>query len=539
MKFSKLFKFAAVITVASFSGCSKNEVIDVPVDVSQYTNGFSMGSGHGVSSLGGSKVPSTEREASGQVLENIDKGRQGDWNILAHEKAKSTGGEFDFRTFDTINDDALGAEFNKSAGKFDEMVIPDQLDYQVAIRWLDGVKLLSKFIDINEHRVPVAVIDTGINETAIDLAGHVEGKVDARTPGGPATDLDGHGTAVAGVIGAIATNDLGIHGLAINPRLFAVKVLATPDDTKTGTNLENENTLISALDDILDLRKFKELPYVVCNASIGGYQEAPGMKDKYRELYETGGVVMVSASGNEYDPTGSQPAYQGREDLNGGVAYTVSVGGYHTNNDGSYDMGKTAFFGSDGAGNKFGSNYNKSTNPEDQWVHVAAPCMRIFTLSAGLIPTLKKQLSSVLHKKGLTAEDQDLINKLYPVNPNLYTKETGTSLASPIVTGMIAASIIKPLLHHKKFGEGKRVYDLVFKSCQLSPATKDNPNVLEWTKYGNVDMPTMAAIGLVFAGEKAEKVKAQIEELNIEVTDELLEYLKELEAERDKANAQK
>lgn len=80
--------------------------------------------------------------------------------------------------------------------------------------------------------VTVAVIDTGVQADHEDLAGAVGASVDCiGAAGDPSAcrpqsgDPDGHGTHVAGIVGARAGNDKGIAGVAPTVTLQSVKVL--------------------------------------------------------------------------------------------------------------------------------------------------------------------------------------------------------------------------------------------------------------------------------------------------------------------------
>ncbi|MCW2831823.1 MAG: hypothetical protein JWP31_2515 [Aeromicrobium sp.] len=73
--------------------------------------------------------------------------------------------------------------------------------------------------------VTVAVIDTGVRRDHPDLYGAVLSGYDFVNPGTPATDQNGHGTHVAGVVAARADNGRGIAGLARRARILPVRVL--------------------------------------------------------------------------------------------------------------------------------------------------------------------------------------------------------------------------------------------------------------------------------------------------------------------------
>src|SRR3954453_12475418 len=75
----------------------------------------------------------------------------------------------------------------------------------------------------------VAVIDTGVDLTHPDL--NVVSGTNCVSPGDPADDGYGHGTHVAGTIGA-RNDGAGVVGVAPGTRIFAVKVL---DDNGAGS----------------------------------------------------------------------------------------------------------------------------------------------------------------------------------------------------------------------------------------------------------------------------------------------------------------
>jgi subtilisin family serine protease len=81
------------------------------------------------------------------------------------------------------------------------------------------------------HGVKVAIVDTGLQTRHPDLAGHLW-----NGPGGPhgenifdggfdVSDADGHGTQLAGIIGAVSNNTIGIAAAQWPVRLMAIKFL--------------------------------------------------------------------------------------------------------------------------------------------------------------------------------------------------------------------------------------------------------------------------------------------------------------------------
>jgi subtilisin family serine protease len=75
--------------------------------------------------------------------------------------------------------------------------------------------------------VNIAILDTGIDVNNPELTGRVSWQYDA-TGQNNVADETGHGTAVAGIIGA-AYNGMGIAGVATHANLYSVKVLSGPN----------------------------------------------------------------------------------------------------------------------------------------------------------------------------------------------------------------------------------------------------------------------------------------------------------------------
>ncbi|MFN2242490.1 MAG: S8 family serine peptidase [Anaerolineae bacterium] len=152
----------------------------------------------------------------------------------------------------------------------------------------------------------VAVIDTGIDLDHPDLnlamaidctwSGPNEG-----TCAGTRDDGHGHGTHVAGTIGAL-DNDFGVVGVAPGVRLWAVKVLT---NYGTGTTAQ----VIAGIDWIAKYAGEIE----VANMSLGGVGESEAM-DKAIEGAVGAGVTFVLAAGNRamdvdnYHPAGQPDA---------------------------------------------------------------------------------------------------------------------------------------------------------------------------------------------------------------------------------------
>jgi type VII secretion-associated serine protease mycosin len=132
----------------------------------------------------------------------------------------------------------------------------------------------------------VAVVDTGVDGTHPDLAGRLLPGVDYVDAGGDGrTDPNGHGTHVAGIIGAIAGNGLGVAGLADGASILPVRVL---DADGGGWTSDVASGVTWAVDH----------GATVINMSLAGPDDDPILASaiSYAQSHD---VVVVAAAGND------------------------------------------------------------------------------------------------------------------------------------------------------------------------------------------------------------------------------------------------
>lgn len=191
----------------------------------------------------------------------------------------------------------------------------------------------SRFIRVVEARsdfkvtgkgLAAAVLDSGLNTGHVDFAGRVP--IVRNFTGGSAddvTDRHGHGTNVAGIIGANRDHV----GIAPDARIIPIKVL---DDHGSGefTNIEK------GLQWVIDNREKYDI--TVVNMSLGARVNldkdddlsGDGLREKVRRLRDVG-VPVVIAAGNDYHRFQSQgmgyPAII-RESISVGAVYDAGVG---------------------------------------------------------------------------------------------------------------------------------------------------------------------------------------------------------------------
>ena len=133
--------------------------------------------------------------------------------------------------------------------------------------------------------VIIAILDTGVSQTHLDLAGKIAMNINF-TDSPTFDDIYGHGTHVAGIAAAATDNGIGIAGLGFNSRIANVKVMS---DIGSGSISGVANGIIWATDNGAK----------VISMSLG----APGANSStWRDAvnYAWGkGAVIVAAAGND------------------------------------------------------------------------------------------------------------------------------------------------------------------------------------------------------------------------------------------------
>lgn len=129
-------------------------------------------------------------------------------------------------------------------------------------------------------------------------------------------DTEGHGTAVAGVIGAIGDNSIGVTGVAWNVTLLPMKVADNFGGLST-------SAIIAAHDYSTELRR-RGVNLVATNNSYGAYLPAfyadnPDFQNPEREAIQrfvNQGGLFVAAAGNEAVDSDLIPSYPGGYSIN-------------------------------------------------------------------------------------------------------------------------------------------------------------------------------------------------------------------------------
>ena len=173
---------------------------------------------------------------------------------------------------------------------------------------------------VGSHEVVVAVLDSGVDYLHPDLINNIWtrpesiaayhdpelGVIDDRhgynavDNNGDPMDENGHGTHVAGIIGAEGDNGIGIAGINWNVRIMPLKFMSAGGFGTTKAAIECINYVID--------RKRAGVPVRIINASWGSTRRSRALEDAIRRANDEG-ILFVAASGNAGSNTDLSPHY--------------------------------------------------------------------------------------------------------------------------------------------------------------------------------------------------------------------------------------
>lgn len=149
----------------------------------------------------------------------------------------------------------------------------------------------------NCSAVGVAIIDTGIDLTHPDL--YVAGDVTFVKGTRNGSDDNGHGTHVAGIVGAKTGDARGVRGVAPNARLYAVKVL-----NKSGSGSLSQ--VLSGVNWVTQNAKTRGIK--VANMSLGFQGTSATLNTALANSVAAGVTYVVAAGNSGADASGFSPA---------------------------------------------------------------------------------------------------------------------------------------------------------------------------------------------------------------------------------------
>ena len=252
-------------------------------------------------------------------------------------------------------------------------------------------------ITTGSSNVVVAVIDTGVDYTHEDLAanmwtnpreipnnnvdddgnGYVDDVygIDAFNGDSDPYDDNGHGTHVAGIIGAVGNNSVGVSGVAWTVKIMALKFLGSGGWGFTSGAIETIEYLL--------MMKAAGVNVRIASCSWGSSWYSLALYDAIKMAGENGVLFVIAAGNSGEDADTLTPSYPAAYDL----PYIISVAAVNSD-------GNLAWF----------TTYGRRS------VHIAAP-------------------------------GQDILST---VPGNQYQSLSGTSMATPFVSGVAALLLSTP-----------------------------------------------------------------------------------------------
>lgn len=155
----------------------------------------------------------------------------------------------------------------------------------------------SAWNSVSGDGITIAILDTGVDPNHFDLANKLLPGYNAADGGSDWSDIHGHGTAVAGVAGAIANNGAGVAGVAWGATLLPIRVTNRSDGYAYFSDIARGLTWAA------------DQGAQVANISYGATPSS-AISSAARYMKSKGGLVVVAA-GN----SGSDLGYADNPDL--------------------------------------------------------------------------------------------------------------------------------------------------------------------------------------------------------------------------------
>lgn len=185
-------------------------------------------------------------------------------------------------------EDVISAEPNYKVFFSSDMEEPNDELYDLSW-WAEVIEAPQAWnITTGSSSVKVGVVDTGISYLHPDLIGKVDttlSKSFCNIETSPLEDASGHGTAVAGIIGANANNEIGIQGICWNVSLVSLKV---------GTGVSGDELYLDKIIEVMEYSRINNIE--ILNMSF--VFSRPDISSYYYAVNSYPGLIVCGA-GND------------------------------------------------------------------------------------------------------------------------------------------------------------------------------------------------------------------------------------------------
>jgi hypothetical protein len=169
-----------------------------------------------------------------------------------------------------------------------------------AVRWGAGWERIKDLPSTGDIPV-VAVIDTGITDhedlPLTALYGGVPYEAKYVSPSTNGLDESGHGTHVAGIVGALTDNNIGVASVSGGKALVMSIRAAYPCRDAPSEVCIGTTAVTNAIGEILN-KKLEGVPIVAVNMSFGGVSFNEPEFEAIKSLSDNG-IIVVAAAGND------------------------------------------------------------------------------------------------------------------------------------------------------------------------------------------------------------------------------------------------
>ena len=173
--------------------------------------------------------------------------------------------------------------------------------------------------------VYVAILDSGIDNTNPDLTDNVTTRYGSNfiNPNNSTMDDYGHGTHVAGIIGASANNSIGIAGINWHVQMIPVKVLDNRGEGTVATVISGMNYVTNLMNQGLNIRavNLSLETYLTLEPTHNNLVTFPLWR-AFKDLDALNQAVITVAAGN-YSVAVGQPTTNTRYSLRGELIYNA------------------------------------------------------------------------------------------------------------------------------------------------------------------------------------------------------------------------